>query len=272
MARSAKLLTKLDANNFVTEWREVRKATIAEHTTDGELLNLYRKTFFRHFLLSDKVPENLVSVFVRFAENFYDKASTGYAGIMAEIDDRVSLYSAIDGTVEIREFLKHADGQTDIYDKDEKISYEKKTGCGDWLRSEKAHSFEEVIAEYSRKRTLIRWDYEFTPDSATMDGKKSVKKTLPEEEKETLQEKKKKADHETLVPNKQYAICIHIETTYKKLFAYMATYDGGLKTFFKESKRSGVAGVRCWQMQTIKNSKKKIAFLEACPYNEKAKK
>ena len=265
--RSAKIISSIDVKAFVSDWQKIRKTSISHHAHYETMLVKFRNVFFRHFFLSDKVPSNLVPVFQKFAENFYDKTSTGYNGIIEEVKDRTSLYSDIDGFVLVREFLKHEDGKTDIFDKQERISYEKKTGCGDWLRSERSSSFEEVIAEYRRKKTLIRWDYDFVPSSEDMNGKKSVNKYWTNEKKQNAQERTKMKKDGTPVVNKQYEIHIHIETTYKNLFDYMETYPAGLKTFFKESSRSGIAGVFCWELQTIKNSKKKIEFLQNCPYN-----
>lgn len=263
----SKLVCKSDVRNFVRDVQNVIEAVEAASGSYEEKIKAFRSCFFRHFFLSDKVPSSLVPTFIRFSEKFYDKSSVGYTGIIEEIADRVILYSEIDGFVLVREFLKHGEGKTDIYDKENRTSYEKKTGCGDWLRSEKYNTFEEVIQEYRRKRTLIRWDYDYIPTSEDMTGKKSVNKSWTEEDKAKAQERTKTKKNGEKVVNKQYEIHIHIETTYKNLLDYMDTYPAGLKTFFKESKRSGVAGVYVWELQTLKNSKKKIDFLQNCPYN-----
>lgn len=246
----AKMITESAVLSFVNDYRKQIATAKKNGAPYGERLSLFRHIFFSYFRLSDTVPAEMVDMFNSFAEKFYDKTALGYDGIIAEIKDRTELYAMIDGYVAIREFLKKPEGKTDIYDKENRICYEKKTGCGDWLRSERSTTFEEVIEEYKRKRTLIRWDYEYTARPDGMTGKKSVKDGEPE------QERTKKN------PSKEYSINIHIETTYRKLFEYMETYPTGIKTFFKESSRSGIAGVYHWEMQTIKNSKKKIAFLQ----------
>lgn len=268
MARMACVISVLMVKAFIEEWNKTRTVAIAHGAQYDTLLSKFRFVFFHNFLLSDLVPAKLVPTFVKFAENFYDKSSFGYHGIIEEIKDRVDIIALNHGQVPVREFLKHGDGQTDIYDSVERISYEKKTGCGDWLRSEKSTTFEEIIAEYCRKRTLIRWDYDFVPDSEDMNGKKSVNKYWNNEKKRLAQERTNKTKKDgTPIINKQYEIHIHIECSFRQLFDYMATYPKGLSTFFKESSRSGKAGVYCWEMQTLKNSKKKIEFLQACPYN-----
>lgn len=233
------------------------KTFLSDAQGNAHNLTEYRKIFFNHFRLSDNVPEKFVPAFIRLAKNFYDSSSLGYNGIISEISERVELLSMIDGSVPVREFFVHKAGKTDIWDKENHIGYEKKTGCGDWLCSEKSVTFAEVIEEYKRKRTRILWDYDFIPVSSEMNGKKSVNKNMTEEEQKKAQEKvnPKKT-------GKQYEIHIHIDATFRRLFEYLETYDKGIGSFFKESSRSGVAGFYRWEMQTLKNSNKKIKFLE----------
>jgi len=245
-----KMLEKVDLQMFLSDIKTELVQSKTKRTAE-EKQKLIRCLFFRHFHLSDNVPAELVPDFIKVASVFYNRESLGYNGIMEEIKDRTELYSMIAGHVEIREFLKHGEGKSDFYDRENKISYEKKTGCGDWLRSERSATFEEVIAEYKRKKTLLRWDYEYKANKEGMNGAKTVKKG--EEEAKRKEGKK---------PAKEYDISIHIETTYKAFFDYLATYPKGIGTFFKESTRSGVAGVYVWELQTIKNSKKKIEFLQ----------
>ena len=211
MARLACVVTSLMVRSFIEDWNKVRSVAVSHHAHYGTLLVKFRNTFFRHFLLSDSVPEKLVPVFVKFAENFYDKSSFGYHGIIEEIKDRTELYALNDGFVPVREFLKHGEGKTDCYDSVERIAYEKKTGCGDWLRSETATTFDEIIKEYRRKRTLIRWDYDFVPTSEDMNGKKSVNKYWSNEHKHNAQERTKKTKKDgSPIINKQYEIHLHI--------------------------------------------------------------
>lgn len=234
---------------------EMVKAFIASSQTVTNR-NDFRKLFFSSFRLSHAVPASLVPFFLKVSAKFYDKSDFGYNGIMEEIKDRAEIMVKNNGYVLVRDFLKHGEEETDFYDSSIRTAYEKKTGCGDWLTSTESTTFEEIIKEYSRRRRLIRWDYDYIPKTGKMTGKKSVDKTLSEEEQKVKQERtKKKAQNE-------FPVHIHIETSYKRLFEYMATYPAGLKTFFKESIRSGVAGTYIWELQTIKNSKRKIAFLE----------
>lgn len=270
MARSLKVVSLSDIYAFDDEWFPKFDFLTAHHATEETIVNRFRRCFFSHFLLGDSVPDKdgMIQIFQKYAEQFYNSESLGYSGILYEIKKRTSLYANNDGFVAVREFLKHDDGKTDYYDSVSRKAYEQKTGTGDWLRSEKASSFSEIIKEYRRKKTLICWDYDFIPVSEDMNGKKSVNKYMTNEWKQIKQERTNKTKKDgTPIINKQYEIHIHICTTYAKLFDYMETYGKGLETFFKESVRSGVAGVYVWEMQTIKNSKKKIDFLMNCPYN-----
>lgn len=223
-----KIITKQDL-------RTVREKWLASTAKTPEIM---RRIFFSVIRKYDKVPAELVTIVLRFAENFYDKSGVGYNGVIEEIKDRVTLYADIDGFVDAKEFLLHKAEKTDIYDKENKTGYEKKTGCGDWLRSPNPN-FAEVVKEYERKKTLIRWDYDFTVES---------KKNGTEQ------------------------FSIHIETTFKKLFSFLADFEGGFDTWWKENKRSGIAGIYVWEMQTIKTSRKKALYLTTFSEWEKSRK
>lgn len=234
--------------NYITKEQLESVKTELEKATD---YIEYRKTFFSAFKLSDRVPENLIDSVYQIALRFYDDSGLGYYGVMAEIRDRIDLYSMIDGFVEIREFLLHKADKTDFYDKENKVAYEKKTGCGSWLYSEKNYLLSDIIEEYKRKKRLLRWDYDFVPDNDRM----TQGKTLQWNDKQTGRKDGKKSQ-------KQYEIHIHCELSYKKFFEHLEKYPSGVETFFKESVRSGQAGTYIYDLQTIKNSKKKIEFLE----------
>ena len=263
----ARVLSSNDVRVFVATVQKIIADMKADKASTEEKIKAFRACFFDSFRLSDSVPAPLVPAFIRFAEKFYNPASTGYNGIIAEIRERVTLYADIFDSVQVREFLKHGDGKTDIYDSDNKIPYEMKSGCGDWLRSERFDTFEDVLQEYRRKRTRLLWKYSYVARPEGMTGKKSVNNSLTDEEKAKAQESTKTRKDGTKIVNKEYSINIDIDCSYREFFDYLATYPAGIKTFFKESKRSGVAGVFVWELQTIKNSKKKIDFLQACPFN-----
>ena len=226
MNTNGKIVTKADL-------RTIREKLM---TSTAQTPNIVRSIFFSVIRKYDRVPADLVPVVLKFVALMYDRDGVGYHGVISEIVDRVSLYSAIDGFVYAGEFLVHKMGVSDIYDKENRTSYEKKTGCGDWLRSE-TPSFSETIAIYRRKRTLIRWDYTFTIESKK---------------------------------NGQERFSIHIETSYRKLFDFLADYNGSIETWFKENSRSGLSGVYVWEMQTIKTSRKKAMYLTTFDAWEKA--
>lgn len=214
-----------------------------------------RPLFFSFFRKNDVVPADNVALFRRLASLVYDKNSAGYKGIIKEVRDRVELYADIDGQVLVKEFFVHADGLTDFYDSENRIAYEKKTGCGNWLYSEKYVELNDVIEEYKRKRRLLRWDYDFKPVSERCEGGKDLKNENGEREKVFGMENRKS--------QKQYELHIHIETTYKRFFEYLALYPSGVKTFFKYNAVKSQYGTTVYDLQTIKTSQKKIAFLQA---------
>ena len=221
----------------------------------------FRFLFLDTFIVSHIVPVNLFNMFRKFAAFFYDKESDGYRGIMAEIDDRMEISKRTGRPMLVNDFLKHTDKDTDFYDPSINKAFEKKTGCGDWLVDKNATTLDKALQIYKRKRRLLRWDYDFVPETAEMNGKKSVNNKLSEEDKAIKQERSNPKKVGT-----QYPIHIHIETTYKRFFDYLSLYPSGIETFFKLSSRmkkddDGTA-YYVWQLQTIKNSKKKIAFLE----------
>lgn len=152
----------------------------------------------------------------------YNPNDYGMNGKLAEVSDRLELYR-MNGQTKTTwsEFSAHSNGKHDITDKVEGYHIEKKTSVGDWLHSKTASDFDRMIAEYSRKNELIRWDY-----------------TKPEK-----------------------GIDIHFEYSWKEFFEILSGYnDKGLRTWFKNTLICSGCGY-CLQMQEIQTSKKKIAYL-----------
>lgn len=181
---------------------------------------------FEHIKKTDYVPENLIVPVLKVVSLFYDKAGTGYNGVMQEITFRVTWYGHVDGKVLFSHFFMHKSNQRDVQ-KDGK-AMEIKTGCGNWLYSS-THDFNAVIRNYSRRKELIHWDYKFTVET-------------------------KKAGKENYH--------IQIETEWKTLFAFLKDFNGNLQTWFKENAKSGEHGTYIYEMQTIKTSKKKADYLK----------
>lgn len=237
--------------------------TFNELTKNNPSKGNFRFAFLDTFPVSAIVPPEKYNLFRRIAAFFYDKESDGYKGILAEIDERISISRKTGRPLKVNDFLKHTDKETDYYDPSIRKSFELKTGCGDWMIDKNGTTLDKIIAIYTRKRRLIHWKYDFEPEGKYMNGKKSVK-----EGNET--------DAERSNPKKagiQYPIHIDITASYKKFFDYLRLYPAGIQSFFKLSSRCKYeedeeGNVICsyvWQMQTIKNSKKKIAFLEHFP-------
>lgn len=242
MAKTSVIITLVMVQAFITDTKTIKNR------------NDFRTLFFNHFKPTYIVPIEFFHFFFKCSQKFYNPNSTGYNGIMQEIMKRIEIAERNEENLLISDFLKHIGTKTDLYDASIRKAYELKTGCGDWLISRSATTLDEVIEEYTRKTRLIKWSYHFKPDNNRMNGKKSVS-----EGNETGAERSnpKKVGY-------QYPIDIEIETTYRKLFQYMRLYPAGISTFFKESVRTEYDGytTHIWQLQTIKNSKKKIAFFE----------
>ena len=193
-----------------------------------------RNVFFTLVKKTEVVPEEYATVFIKIVvSRLYDKSGKGYKGVVNEVVKRIETIRYTEkiiriGGIPVEEFFLHKQGQTDTIDFDNHIGYEEKSGCGDWLRSNKPF-FNEVIKEYRRKRTKIRWDYTFTV-------------------------KTKKAGIE-----KHH---IFIESTYAEFFDFLSAYKGGFETWWKENDRSGQSGLFIWELQTIKSSKVKADYLE----------
>lgn len=194
-----------------------------------------RNVFFSLVKKTDIVPEEFATVFIKIVvSRLYDKGGKGYKGVVNEIVKRIETIRFTEkiirmGGIPVEEFFLHKQGKTDTIDFDNHVGYEEKSGCGDWLRSTKPF-FDEVIKEYRRKKTKIRWDYSFTV-------------------------KTKKAGTQNYH--------IFIETSYSQLFDFLSEYPkGGLATWFKENSRSGEFGLFVWELQTIKTSKVKADYLQ----------
>lgn len=176
--------------------------------------------------LNDFIPAEYATLTLNIVRRMYNPKDFGWKGKHEESKDRV--YNMIDCNnaelIVFREFFAHEHKDTDIYDKSIHTGFEKKTSVGNWLYYP-SDDFDECIKMYSRKRTMIRWDY----------------------------------------TREEFGIDIHIETTYKKLFEYLIAYNPkkGLSTWFKLSSRSknGIGNKYVWDMQDIRNSQKKIDYL-----------
>lgn len=196
-----------------------------------------RKVFFTLVKKNDIVPEKYATPFAKIVvSRLYDKSGKGYKGVINEVTKRLDTIRYTDkiqalGGIPVKEFFLHKQGETDTIDFDNHCGYEEKSGCGDWLKSHNP-IFEEVIKEYRRKKTRIRWDYSFTV-------------------------KTKKAGIE------KYHI--FVESTYCEFFDFLATYDKGFSTWWKENSKSGETGLFVWELQTINTSKTKADFLKGWP-------
>lgn len=221
------LLTKKEIKNLVQAVKMAEQNGIEKGSSE------MKEIIFQYVKKTDYVPCAFIRpVMVVFCSYYYSKAGTGHNGVVNEIKKRIGeiefTEKAQEKGIAITDFMLHKQGTTDTYDTDNKIGYEEKSGCGNWLYSEKASTLEEIRIEYERKKTLIRWDYTFVVET-----KKEGKKLYH----------------------------VYIVTTFKRLFAFLSDFDKGFGTWWKENNKSGLYGGFCWEMQTIKTSKKKADYL-----------
>lgn len=202
-----------------------------------------RKGIFAEVTEETIVPEEYISIFRKITRHCYSTVSHmktddgkiiryhngGYDGIQAEIDDRISMKYDNGDCIIVKDFFKAPADVADLYDSITGKTYEKKTGAGTWLYG--TGSFDDIVKKYRRKRKLLKWDFDHVP----VPGRKQ-----------------------------DYPCNIHILTSYRLFFDFLATYPAGVKSFFKYKKgRSAEAGKELYDLQTVYSSKTKIAFLES---------
>jgi len=152
----------------------------------------------------------------------YDKRGKGYAGIKGEILERRDNLKHL----KVKSWFKHTMDEADFTYNKRKA--EKKTGCGAWMYSH--GTLAEARAELENSGNYIVWDYDHEPE----DGAKN-----------------------------DNPIHIHIACTWRQFFRYLDTYCNGWETFFKYNKNKSItAQINVYEMNTLKTSRKKIAFLE----------
>ena len=159
----------------------------------------------------------------------YNLADYGMEGKFSEVRERVKQAIAREKDLRWNEFNAHRAGRRDLsYGRK---AVEKKTGAGDWLVSTKNSNPEKIVAEYSKKHTMIHWEVEDLEINITCEwcqlmeylGQYRSSKTGPER---------------------------------------------GAAYWFKSYTKPAVDGDR-WilEIQTYRTSEKKLAWIKACPYN-----
>jgi len=202
-------------------------STMENKTTENA-----RKLIFSAISKNDIIPDELIIPVKKLVLTvMYDRTGKGYKGIVNEIEKRIETIRYTEkvlnwGGIPFSEFLLRRLGSTDTVDFDNHSGFEEKSGCGNWLYSYNG-SFDETVKMYRRKKTIIRWDYQFDVDT-----------------------KKNGKEH----------FNIYIETTYKLFFDFLSDYSGGFKTWWKENARSG-NGCFVWELQNIPSSRKKAVYL-----------
>lgn len=207
--------------------KEQIKTIIEQIKSTAKSASDCRKIVFTVLNDNDIVPSSLVPVMQKIIRTCYSNQGKGYNGIMTEIAERTTLYNDNDNFVRVKEFRLHTLGQKDMTDKVEKISYEVKSGAGNWLYSHNP-SFTATVQNYRRRKEYIRWNYTFV-----------------------IETKKNGLEN----------FNIDITCPWAVLFDFLSDYPQGFATWFKENGRSGENGLYIWEMQTIKTSRKKAVYL-----------
>lgn len=178
---------------------------------------------------NEEIPIDLFGTCLAFSLSCYDETGKGYNGIQKEIKKRLRFFSDIGvESLPLTDFFKHSAKEYDLFDDDNSVGYEIKTGCGNWLYSQFS-DLDLIRKEKEESGERLIWNYHYTKKS-----------------------------------EKEFSFTIKIETDWKHFFDYLDTYEKGYKTFFKYNKSQSIkCGCSVYEMNTIKTSKKKVKFLRA---------
>lgn len=97
------------------------------------------------------IPHTLFKLALRARANMYNPLDKGMYGKLGEIEARMDEWNSRKWA-RWNEFTARKHGYADIGKRTEN-----KTGTGDWLYSRRYASLEEIVAEYAKKQTIIRW-------------------------------------------------------------------------------------------------------------------
>ena len=212
---------------MATVTKEQLKGIIDEIKNSAKSASDCRRIVFSSINANDIVPANLVPAMQKIIRLCYSNKGKGYNGVITEIIERTNLYNDTDNAVKVKEFRLHSLGKKDMTDKVEKVSFEIKSGAGNWLYSHNP-SFSATVSNYRRRKEFIKWNYTFFF---------FIKK------------------------NGSETFNIDITCPWAVLFDFLSDYPQGFSTWFKENGRSGENGLYIWEMQTIKTSRKKAVYL-----------
>lgn len=185
------------------------------------------KTVIYDVLYEKMIPVDLFSVMEKFSVACYDPEGKGFTGIRKEIRTRIQF--ALDTgkqALPVDDFFRRPYILPDMEDEENNIQYEIKTGCGNWLYG-KISNLDGIRKQYEESGNWIKWDYVYHAKN-----------------------------------EKEFSFAIHINTEWKYFFKYLDTYEKGYQSFFKYNHTKSVqCHCTVYEMQTLKTSKKKVAFL-----------
>lgn len=102
------------------------------------------------------IPCEYASFMLKWRKAEYNPADYGHDGKFSEVEERVMMAVRKEKAVKWIAYSAHKPGRRDMsYGRK---SVEKKTGGGDWLVSYINSKPENIVREYSRKKTTIHWE------------------------------------------------------------------------------------------------------------------
>ena len=176
------------------------------------------------------IPWFYIPLMLEWRELEYNPEDYGKDGKLSEIRERLAMAYEKMRDIRYIEFNAHKQGRRDMsYGRK---AVEKKTGAGDWLVSYKSCTRDTIVAEYSRKQSMIHWE----------------------------------------VPDLEIDITCRWCELMEYLGQYCSSKSGperGAAYWFKSEPKESADGDR-WilEIQTYRTSSKKIAWIKACPYNK----
>lgn len=212
---------------------ETIKELYCEENTHFPPVNAIERFSLRSIMFDvigdELIPVKLFSPCASFSLATYDKNGKGYKGIAFEVKKRLQF--ATDTGIEglpLKDFFKHSNKESDLYDEENGTDTEFKSGCGNWFYS--SHKdLDKIREEKIKSGELINWKYHYT--------------------------RKKESE---------FSFTIVINTDWYHFFRYLDEYPLGYKTFFKYNEiQSLKSNCNVFEMNTLKTSKKKVRFLRA---------
>ena len=187
----------------------------------------------------DIMPDTIVrrryfKLMIAVRASMYDPNGTGKNGCVSEI--RENVLSSHASWMHWSDFNAKRGDKLDISQTKYREAAEKKTGAGDWLRSSKAKTREEVIAEYRHSQLRWIWESEGTIKAGPHEGE---------------------------------SYRFRIVGTFEQIMDYLESYNGKLQTWYHaKGTQRNTNGKVVVRLQEFNTSYPKTCWLVNCPLNE----